>query len=224
MLVYLKMCGVKNARANEENIDEIERIRWLPIKSIAPDTDQPRKFFNEAEIDKLAASIEKFELLQPILVRPFEGSAYSYMIVLGEMRFRAHIKLGRRTIKAIVKVLTRDEAHDLQLVENVQRRDLTDIELALEFAHLKRDLFVQEKIYEVLTQQYELAKLSIEGEEPIFQILELAEVPDKKSAPRRSIICMVTVVVVFFLSIIAVFILIVVVFAVVFANEMIAAS
>ena len=58
--------------------------------------------------------------------------------------------------------------------------------LALEFEHLKRDLLVQGKIYEILTQQYELAKLSLEAEEPIFQILELAEAPDRKSGPRRS--------------------------------------
>ena len=79
--------------------------------------------------------------------------------------------------------------------------------LALEFEHLKRDLLVQGKIYEILTQQYELAKLSLEAEEPIFQILELAEAPDRKSGPRRSIICIVTVFAAFFMSIISAFIL-----------------
>ena len=80
-------------------------------------------------------------------------------------------------------------------------------ELALEFAHLKRDLFVQEKIYEILTQQYELIKLSLEAEAPIFQVLELADVPDKKSSPSRSLICIITVFIAFFLSIIISFIL-----------------
>lgn len=80
-------------------------------------------------------------------------------------------------------------------------------ELALQFARLKRDFIVQQKIYEILTQQYELAKLSIEAEEPVFQVLELAEVPDKKSGPSRSIICIVTTLVAFFFSIILVFIL-----------------
>lgn len=80
-------------------------------------------------------------------------------------------------------------------------------ELALEFAHLKRDLFVQEKIYEILTQQYELIKLSLEAEAPIFQVLELADVPDKKSSPSRSLICIITVFIAFFLSIIMSFIL-----------------
>ena len=69
------------------------------------------------------------------------------------------------------------------------------------------EYWLQEQIYEILTQRYELAKLSIEGEEPIFQILELAEVPDRKSGPSRSIICIVTVFVAFFLSIITAFIL-----------------
>jgi uncharacterized protein involved in exopolysaccharide biosynthesis len=79
-------------------------------------------------------------------------------------------------------------------------------ELALQFARMKRDLFVQQKIYEILTQQYELAKLSLEAEEPVFQVLELAEVPDKKSGPSRSIICIITTLGAFFFSVILAFV------------------
>ena len=79
--------------------------------------------------------------------------------------------------------------------------------LALEFEHLKRNLEVQARIYEILTQQYEIAKLNVEGEEPIFQVLELADVPDLKSGPSRGIICVVSTLAAFFFSIILVFIL-----------------
>ena len=80
-------------------------------------------------------------------------------------------------------------------------------ELALQFAHLERDLRVQGEIYRILTQQYEIAKLDLEGQEPIFQVLELAEAPDLKSGPSRSIIVIVTNFAAFFFSIILVFIL-----------------
>ncbi len=79
-------------------------------------------------------------------------------------------------------------------------------ELALQFGHLKRDLIVQQKIYEILTQQYELTKLSLEAEEPVFQILELSEVPDKKSGPSRSIICIITTFAAFLFSVFLAFI------------------
>ena len=60
--------------------------------------------------------------------------------------------------------------------------------LAIEFEHLKRNLQVQASIFEILTQQYELAKLNVEGEEQIFQTLELADIPDLKSGPSRGIL------------------------------------
>ena len=60
---------------------------------------------------------------------------------------------------------------------------------------------IKSRIYEVLTQQYELAKLSLEGDDPIFQVLELADVPDLKSKPSRSIIVIATTLAAFFISI-----------------------
>lgn len=79
--------------------------------------------------------------------------------------------------------------------------------LALEFEHLKRDLLVQGKIYELLTQQYEVTKLNAEGEGPIFQVLELAEAPDLKSGPSRGLICVVVTFAAFFFAVIAAFVL-----------------
>jgi uncharacterized protein involved in exopolysaccharide biosynthesis len=79
--------------------------------------------------------------------------------------------------------------------------------LAIEFGHLQRDLAVQEKVFELLTQQYELVKLSIQGEDPIIQVLEPAEVPDMKSGPKRGMIVIVAAFAAFFLSIITAFII-----------------
>jgi uncharacterized protein involved in exopolysaccharide biosynthesis len=78
--------------------------------------------------------------------------------------------------------------------------------IALAFSHLKRDLLIKNKVYELLIQQYEMVNLSLEGEEPIFQILEMAEAPDKKSGPRRSIICIGSTFAAFFIAVMYAFI------------------
>lgn len=79
--------------------------------------------------------------------------------------------------------------------------------LAFEYAALQRDLMIQMEIFKILTQQYELAKLNAEGQEPAFQVLEGAEPPDKKSGPSRSVICVVATMAGFFLAVLAAFVL-----------------
>jgi len=64
--------------------------------------------------------------------------------------------------------------------------------LSLQFARLKMALDIQRRIFESMSQQYEITKLTLESE-PVFQILELPEVPDRKTSPKRSMICAVTV-------------------------------
>jgi len=78
--------------------------------------------------------------------------------------------------------------------------------IAFEYAKLQRDLLVQTELFKILTQQYELVKLNAAGQEPIFQILEMAEVPDKKSAPSRGMLCSVATMMGFFLSILLAFV------------------
>jgi len=84
------------------------------------------------------------------------------------------------------------------------QKDLPGI--AFEYAKIQRDLLVQTELFKILTQQYELAKLNAAGQEPVFQILEMAEVPDKKSGPSRGMICIVATLAAFFLAILVAFI------------------
>lgn len=79
--------------------------------------------------------------------------------------------------------------------------------IAIEYARLERDLQVQAAIYTSLRQQYEVSKLSTEGDSPIFQILELAEVPEVKSGPSRGMISIIVTVTAFFLSVFLAFVL-----------------
>ncbi len=80
-------------------------------------------------------------------------------------------------------------------------------ELAQRFGRLQREAQVQEQIYSTLRQQYELAQLSLEGEERTFQVLETAEAPDQKAGPSRAMISIITTITAFFLSVFLAFVL-----------------
>jgi ParB family chromosome partitioning protein len=107
-------------------VDEDRAYRELELVQIRPNPNQPRKRFDQMEIEALTASIEQHGLLQPIIVREVEADRYD--IIAGERRFRAVQELGRTTIPAIV--LRVDASRALPLVENVQRVDLHALELA----------------------------------------------------------------------------------------------
>lgn len=99
----------------------------LPLGSITPDPRQPRS--NMGDLDELAASIRDKGVLEPILVRP-EGPTGGYRIISGERRFRAAMDAGLVEIPAIIMQVSEDEALEIALVENLQRKDLTPFEEA----------------------------------------------------------------------------------------------
>jgi ParB family transcriptional regulator, chromosome partitioning protein len=105
----------------------------LPLEAIERSPDQPRKHFDEAALEELAASIRAHGLVEPILVRR-DGSRYR--IVAGERRWRAAQRAGMKEIPAILREATDAEAFELALVENIQRADLNPIEEAEAFAAL----------------------------------------------------------------------------------------
>jgi ParB family chromosome partitioning protein len=105
----------------------------LPVDRIAPNPDQPRRRFDEAELARLAASIREHGVLQPVVVR---ARGDDYELVVGERRWRASRLAGRPTIPAVVKDVAAPALLELALVENVQRHDLNAIELALAFRTL----------------------------------------------------------------------------------------
>lgn len=98
---------------------------------MSPDLEQPRKYFDEKSLNELAQSIKERGLLQPILVRP-DGDG-KYKVVHGERRYRAHVIAKTQTIKCFIKELDPETVKDIQLIENLERDNLSDIELAYEF-------------------------------------------------------------------------------------------
>lgn len=113
---------------DESAVSENEVVN-IDYSSIVPNQFQPRKEFNQEEINSLAQSISIHGLLQPILVR--QKSAESYEIISGERRLRALRSLGKDKIPCVVRQKVSDrETTEMALVENIQREDLNDIEKA----------------------------------------------------------------------------------------------
>ena len=97
----------------------------LEISKVYPNPDQPRKQFDD--IEELAATIKEHGLLQPITVVKKDNG---YMIIAGERRYKAHLHNESKTIKAHIVDVTPEAVEELTLIENIQRNDLTDFEIA----------------------------------------------------------------------------------------------
>lgn len=119
----------------------------LAVSDIAPNPDQPRRRFDDTELARLADSIKRHGVLQPVVVRRSEaGAARPYELVVGERRWRASQRAGRATIPAVVQDVEPSALLEVALIENVQRRDLNPIELAQAFRTLLDVGHTQEQI------------------------------------------------------------------------------
>jgi ParB family chromosome partitioning protein len=99
----------------------------LPVEAIDRSPEQPRKRFDEARLEELAASIREHGIVEPILVRKVGAR---YRIVAGERRWRAAQRAGLTEVPALVREASDRQAFEIALVENVQRADLNAIEEA----------------------------------------------------------------------------------------------
>ena len=117
---------------------EGDELRSLPVELIAPNPRQPRRAFDEAALDALAASLRERGVLQPVLVRPVAGGTYE--LVAGERRWRAARLAGLETLPALVRRRGDAEALEAALVENMAREDLNPVEEARACAALVEEL------------------------------------------------------------------------------------
>lgn len=117
--------------------DRVSELRHIKLSEIFADPDQPRRSFDEAALEELAASIAEHGILQPIVVTPHKGG---YQIVAGERRYRAAKIAGLDKLPALVRTLTDQHKLELSLIENLQRRDLNPLETATAYLKL-RDQF-----------------------------------------------------------------------------------
>ena len=132
-----------NTPAYVESRSDRERAGEIPIADIDPNPDQPRRAFEPGALDSLAESIRVHGVLQPIVVR---RAGDRYELVVGERRWRASKQAGLASIPAVVLEIDPRDRLEVALVENVQRRDLNPIELAVAFRTLADTGATQEEI------------------------------------------------------------------------------
>ncbi len=113
-------------------------LRNLALASIKPLPGNPRKYFDEAALEELAASIATRGVIQPIIVRPHPNGE-GYQLVAGERRWRAAQKARLHEIPALVRNLSEREVMALALIENLQREDLNPVEEARAYHRLSED-------------------------------------------------------------------------------------
>lgn len=98
----------------------------IEINKIQPNKLNPRVDFNQTNLSELTESVKEVGILEPIIVRPINNDGYE--IVIGERRFRAAKQAGLNKIPAVIKNYSDEEVMEINIIENVQRQDLTAVE------------------------------------------------------------------------------------------------
>jgi ParB family chromosome partitioning protein len=110
--------------------------RRLPVAYLRPNPRNPRRNFDSADLDDLAASVREKGIVQPILVRPVADAINAFEIIAGERRWRAAQKAGLHEVPVVVHEVSDKEALELAIIENVQRSDLNPLEEAQGYQQL----------------------------------------------------------------------------------------
>ena len=152
----------------------VEGFRTLPIDALRPSPNNPRRSFNDAALEELAASIGERGMVQPLVARAGEGEGYE--IVVGERRWRAAQRAGLHQVPVIVRQLDDQEALELAIIENVQRSDLNAIEEANGYRQL---------IEAFDHTQEELAQVVGKSRSHLANMLRLLKLPEGVQALLR---------------------------------------
>ena len=153
----------------EDNIMESAKesdIVEINVDEIRPNPFQPRRTFDQEALDELATSIKNYGVFQPIIVKK---SIKGYDLVAGERRLRATKLAGLKTIPAIVKDFSDEEMREIALLENIQRENLTSIELAWAYKGIIDSLHIR---------QEDLALKIGKSRSHVTNILGLLRLPD----------------------------------------------
>lgn len=136
--------------AGEQKKDDDGRV-MMDINKVEPDKNQPRKNFDEDELDNLVDSIKLHGIFQPLLVQKKDDY---YMIIAGERRWRAAKKAGLKEVPVIICNYSEQEIVEIQLIENIQREDLNPIEEAQGYKKLMEDFdLTQDQIAEKVSKK-----------------------------------------------------------------------
>ena len=149
-------------------------VTELPVDSIAPNPQQPRKDFSESTLTDLASSLRDTGMLQPVVVRRL---GHGYQLIVGERRWRAAKLAGLSQIPAIVREATDAQTLELALIENLLREDLNPMEEAHAYQRL---------LAEFGWTQDELAQRVGRDRSTIANCLRLLKLPEAVQADLRA--------------------------------------
>lgn len=145
----IKETEEQTAKAKEktgtgEKDSEKGRELMVKVSMIEPNKEQPRKDFNEEQLQELSESIKRYGVLQPLLVQKKGGL---YEIIAGERRWRAAKLAGVKEVPVVLREYSKQESMEIALIENVQRADLNPIEEAKAYQQLIKEFdLTQEEI------------------------------------------------------------------------------
>ncbi|OGT49122.1 MAG: hypothetical protein A3E82_04825 [Gammaproteobacteria bacterium RIFCSPHIGHO2_12_FULL_38_11] len=129
----------------------ISLLKNLPVECLSRGRYQPRRVFNEAALQELAASIRSQGVIEPIIVREITPNRYE--IIAGERRWRASQLAGLKDVPCVIRVYTDAQAAEVTLIENIQRENLNPIEEAMALARLMDEFhYTHEAIGKALGQ------------------------------------------------------------------------
>jgi ParB family chromosome partitioning protein len=145
----------------------VSSVQEIPLNRICESKTNPRRQFDETKLAELAANIQQHGILQPILVRPLpDGGPDTFELVAGARRYRASKLAGRGTIPASIRELTDTECLELQLIENLQRADVHELDEARGYFALMQmqpDIYTVETLAEKVgrSEKYVYARLRL---------------------------------------------------------------
>lgn len=150
-----------------DEVPELGRIHEVPIGKIKPNSRQPRRRFDHAELESLVASIREHGIIEPLVARPLPDKTYE--LLAGERRLRAATRLGLTAVPVILRE-TKDDREKLllALVENLNRQDLNAIEEAEAYRALAGEFS--------LTQE-EIAKRVGKSRPAVANLMRLLNLP-----------------------------------------------
>ncbi len=123
----------------------------VPVEKVQPNPDQPRRSFDQEQLQDLANSIAEKGIIQPLIVRPNPRREGDYEIVAGERRWRAAQMAKLHEIPVLVREFNDTEVLEVAIIENIQRADLNPVEEATGYNQLMHKFgHTQEKLAEVL--------------------------------------------------------------------------
>lgn len=117
-------------------LDQLRASKVVAIEQLRPNPHQPRRRFDEVELETLVESVQEVGMLQPILVRRTGEGEDSFEIVAGERRWRAAQRAQLHQVPVIIKDLDDAQSLKIALVENIQREDLNAMEEAAGYNRL----------------------------------------------------------------------------------------